>query len=480
MADASDALDRGERTAVDLCLEFLERARRRNAVSRAFVRLADEEEVVRAAAAADDRRRRDGRRASVLDGLPVSVKANVAVAGWPLTAGSRVLGLGDADDDAHVAHDDADVVRRLLRERGAVLIGSTTMDEFGMGSLGANAPAVARNPLDPRRVVGGSSSGAAAAVADRSCLLSIGTDTGGSVRLPACWTGTTGYKPSPGRISRRGVVEYAASLDTVGLIAPTPRCVAAAYRAIVDDDDLEDRRRGDATLARYDDDDDEVALEGRPLRVGVPAAFSLAETPSFVARAWDDAAAALRDDGLDVVSLDSSVLSPDLARGALAAYYVTACAEAASALARYDGVRYGAPRRRLGDEVVRRVLCGTAVSSSDLSAARNHSARAARLRGELARAADRVFASGAADVLLWPTATSAPPLLSDDVDPTETLSTDATTVAPSLCGLPAASVPAPPRYGPVPGAVGLQIVGPRGGDERVLRAATRLYDATRR
>ncbi|GMI04623.1 hypothetical protein TrRE_jg7651 [Triparma retinervis] len=285
----------------------------------------------------------------------------------------------------------ADVVE-ALKAGGAILVGQTNMDEFGMGSATTNSamgPSI--NPLPhlhppssstsspPNLTPGGSSGGSASSVAWRSSFASIGSDTGGSVRLPAAHTNTTGFKPTYGSISRFGLIPYASSLDTVGLITPTP---------------------SDAKL--------------------------LFDMPPPVLRCWSSTASLLSSLGSPVDVLPPSSLSPETVRSSLAAYYVIACAEASSNLSKYDGVRYGSRLRDgsvgfeeeyegtrgafLGEEVRRRVACGDAVLEREGSHYLKANILRNKLRDDLNKALE-LF-----DFILIPTQTSPPFDLDDPED----------------------------------------------------------------
>jgi len=204
------------------------------------------------------------------------------------------------------------------------------------------------------------SSGAAASVAHGSCLLAIGTDTGGSIRLPASWCGVSGFKPSYGLVSRYGIVSYASSLDTVGWIAPTPECCALAlpYLANIENgDNTGDISCGDSTSIYYNMKSNAInrkaaneqpshrqqpSLPLKGIKIGIPAAFSVDPCPSYIKYIWNKAAKSLAEKGgADLVIVPTSIITPTSIKASLSSYYVLACAEASSNLARYDGLRYG-------------------------------------------------------------------------------------------------------------------------------------------
>jgi aspartyl-tRNA(Asn)/glutamyl-tRNA(Gln) amidotransferase subunit A len=495
----------------------------------AFVHLVDRGDLVLKARDLDDRRRL-GETSGMLHGIPVSVKANLAVSDFSLTAGSKILGSKDPGTPA--CGFDAQVVTKL-RANGALIMGSTNMDEFGMGSLGTNAVAsdldgstATRNPLPMmhRSVVhadaelieliqrpydaiiedhfeisescltysaGGSSCGSAVSVAHGSSLISLGSDTGGSVRLPASWCGVVGLKPSYGVLSRHGLVSYASSLDTVGILGPSVECVGIAFEQIRNTDE-DSCRDSTGTIMRLEMQRN--AFSGREsmegIKIGIPAAFSVEETPPFVAEAWTAAAQKLEALGAIIVQVSSSQLSPDLIQNSLAAYYVLASAEASSNLSRYDGLRYGVSAKDIsenadmtmlerqyaatrskgfGKEVARRILCGTSVLSSD----RFHTfyEAAATLRAAVTQ--EFVSCLAEVDVLLTPTTLSLPPLLGETMDATEMFANDIMTVPVSLAGLPAISVPTL-SSGDGVFRVGIQLIGGRQSEGKLFRVAHAL------
>ena len=494
----------------------------------AFVHIQDRMDLVFQARDLDDRRR-SGELIGALNGIPVSVKANLAVSNFALTAGSKILG-SEAIGTPRCGYD-AHVVKKL-RDSGALIIGSTNMDEFGMGSLGTNAAAskfngskATRNPLplfrrgdiqtdaelvdfiqrpydaiiedhikvnesDLSFSAGGSSCGSAASVAHGSSLISLGSDTGGSVRLPASWCGVVGLKPSYGVLSRHGLVSYASSLDTVGILGPSVSCVAIAFDQIRNKENENSR---DSTASSTSLDDYVGAIDGdhslAGIKIGIPAAFSVEEAPTCVLEAWSAAAEHLQSRQATIVELSPSQLSPELIQNSLAAYYVLASAEASSNLSRYDGMRYGVSAKNVSDksnmtilerqysatraqgfgiEVIRRILCGTSVLSSD----RFHTfyEAAATLRAGLTRELNCCFDD--VDFLLSPTALSLPPSLVDHamIDPTEMFANDIMTIPISLAGLPAISIPTSSSPNGI-FSFGMQLIGSRLSESKLLQAA---------
>jgi aspartyl-tRNA(Asn)/glutamyl-tRNA(Gln) amidotransferase subunit A len=413
-----------------------------------------------------DRLRARGGALGPLHGVPVAVKSNLCVQGAETNAGSRMLA-------GYAPPYDATAVARL-HAAGAVVIGSTHMDEFGMGSTGENSalgtPHNPRGGAARRLTAGGSSSGSAAAVAAGLVPLALGSDTGGSVRQPAAFCGLFGLKPTWGRISRFGLIAFASSLDTVGVLARSARDLELALARLAGPDG-----RDATALATHfaPEPESNSGLAGR--RIGtLPPAASTGLSPA-VAEAHAAALERCRELGASVVEIDLPH-----AHHAVATYYVIATAEASSNLARFDGVRYGQRRdgdgslpgmiaatrnAGFGDEVVRRIAMGTHVLSSGFYEAWFE--RAARVRRLVARDFERAFAT--VDLVALPSAPTEAFELGSVQDPLALYRGDALTLPASLAGLPAVSVPCPRPAGALP--VGLQFVGPACGDARVLAAA---------
>ena len=411
---------------------------------------------------------------SPLRGKLVALKANFCVKDWPSDACSKAL-------SGYVSPFDSTIASRL-RANGAVLTGLTNMDEFGMGSTGETSlhgPAV--NPWGSDLSCGGSSSGSAVAVATGAVFCAIGSDTGGSVRLPASHCGVVGMKPTKGAISRYGLIAYASSLDSPGIICQNVRDVATVLDVLAGPDGKDST----CLSANWKLSWLEQSITNEGIRVGLPKDFYLPEMSAEVVQAWSDGALILGNAGLHV---SETKPLPSLS-DALAAYYVIALAEASSNLARYDGVRYGhrsalngkdiyedyaqTRSEAFGEEVQRRLLMGSlALTRQDNAKSTDRSTYALacdvreRLRTEFREAFQDV------DVMLIPTAPWSAPTLSgrDKNNVTRGFVEDTMTVPASLAGLPAISVPA--RLCAESGApIGLQVVGRAGQDGLVLRVA---------
>jgi aspartyl-tRNA(Asn)/glutamyl-tRNA(Gln) amidotransferase subunit A len=387
-----------------------------------------------------------------LAGVPVVLKDNICQRAQPCTCGSRIL-------EDYVASYDAFAVARL-RAAGAVLVGRANMDEFGMGSSTETcAWGPVRNPWDPNRVPGGSSGGSAAVVAAGAVPLALGSETGGSARLPAAFCGLVGVKPTWGRVSRRGLVAYASSTDQ---IAPITRSVsdAALLTEVIAGHDP-----GDATSMDRPVDDLQAACQRgvAGLKLGIPREYFGPGLAAGVHQAIGTALQALQDQGAQIVEL--SLPSTDLA---VACYYILAPAEASANLARFDGVRFGQRvaadtaeevyrRTRsagFGTEVKRRILIGTWVLSAGYADA--YYRRAQRMRATITAELEHVLEQ--VHALVTPTAATTAFRFGERSDPLAMYLTDAYTIPASLAGLPALSVPCGLSEG-LP--VGLQVMGRR-------------------
>jgi aspartyl-tRNA(Asn)/glutamyl-tRNA(Gln) amidotransferase subunit A len=419
-----------------------------------------------AQAAAVDRARAAGEPLGPLAGVPVVLKDNLCVRGTPTTCASKIL-------QGWIAPYDATAIARL-RHAGAVLLGKANMDEFAMGSSNeTSAYGTVKNPWDGARVPGGSSGGSAAAVAAGYAPLSLGSDTGGSVRQPGSFCGLVALKPTYGRISRYGLIAFASSLDQIGPFARTTRDAARITRVIAGKDPR------DATSADLPVPDWEAALTGelKGLRIGVLRAEGCEPGVDASMKA---ALETLRSLGATLVDV-----ALPTAEHAISAYYILAPAECSSNLARFDGMRYG-PRSSeveltasygrtradgFGAEVKRRIMLGTYVLSAGYYDA--FYARAQKARTLLRREFDAAFAK--CDAIVGPTSpTVAFPLGARTKSPLEMYLADVFTLPASLAGLPSVSVPAAPAAPPGGGAplpVGLQITGRAFDEATVLRVS---------
>ncbi len=405
--------------------------------------------------------------AGLLEGIPIAIKDNICVDGQPMTCGSRLL------EGFFPSYDATAVVR--LRQAGAVLVGKTNLDEFAMGSSNEySAFGPCRNPWSVDCSPGGSSGGSAVAVATGVAPLALGSDTGGSVRLPAALTGVVGLRPTYGSVSRFGLTAHASSMDQIGPMGRHVRDVALLYHIIAGPDPRDATSDRDPTPPVLKGIEDGV----QGLRIGVPLS-AVQRADAEVAQAVDDMGATLERLGATLVP----VAWPDL-DACLAAYYVIADAEASSNLARFDGVRYGnthAPVRGrdprpyepfrtagFGREVKRRILLGTHVLSAGYRAGVYGAAATLRdrVRADLTEVFDR------SDLVLTPVSPVSRVKLGERKDPLAMYALDTFTVPASLAGLPALSVPA--AVGPSGLPISIQLMGPRRSEPLLFRAARAL------
>jgi aspartyl-tRNA(Asn)/glutamyl-tRNA(Gln) amidotransferase subunit A len=423
-----------------------------------------------AAAAAVDRALAAGEDPGPLAGAAVALKDNICTAGIRTTAGSRML-------ERFVPAYDATVAARL-RAAGAVLVGKCNLDEFAMGSSTENsALGVTRNPWDPERVPGGSSGGSAAAVAARECHAALGTDTGGSIRLPAGFCGVVGLKPTYGRVSRFGVIAYASSLEQVGPIARDVADAALVLAAIAGHDPR-DATSAPRPLPPLDRLDGEV----RGLRLGLPREYFVEGMQPAVETAVRAAVRVL--EGLGAVVEPVSLPHTE---HAVATYYLVATAEASSNLARYDGVRYGlrVPAASLGAmyeatraagfgaEVTRRIMLGTYVLSKGYYDA--WYLKAQQVRTLIRRDFEAAFAR--CDALVTPVAPTTAFRRGERLaDPLTMYLSDIFTISVNLAGLPALVLPCGFDEAGLP--IGLQLVGRPFDEATVLRTAAAYEGAT--
>lgn len=437
-----------------------------------------------------------------LAGRAIAVKDNIVTSSSPTTAASRALSRYNSPYEATVV--------KLLRTNGAHIVSKTNLDEFGMGSHSQTSAYGSMRSLYKRKGVplspGGSSGGSAVAVAQDECWAALGTDTGGSVRLPAAYTGTVGFKPSYGLLSRWGVIQYANSLDTVGILAKQVADVREVFARLHVHDPQDPTSLPQSVRDRMHASQRKATSK---LRIGIPTSYNTAEISFAVKKTYTSLLTNLQNQGHSIIpiSLPTTPL-------ALSAYYILAPAEASSNLAKYDGIRYGhrtsgADREHeadlplyartrgeaFGEEVQRRILLGAYTLSSEVRD--NYFVQAQKVRRLVQRDFDGAFATphplrdgnegnagdGAGaevDVVLTPTAPTLPPTVEEVAaqGPVERYMNDVFTVPASLACLPAFTVPVH-----LPQAVresmdvedvqtaGMQIIGQFGDDEMVLHVA---------
>ncbi|MEC8024799.1 MAG: Asp-tRNA(Asn)/Glu-tRNA(Gln) amidotransferase subunit GatA [Myxococcota bacterium] len=451
----------GDVSAYEVTTASLEQIQAENPTLNAAITICAEK--AQAAAKRLDESIRRGEIPGPLAGVPIVVKDNLCTEGVETTAGSHIL-------RGHIPPFTATAVARLVNA-GAIIVAKSNLDEFAMGSSTEHSAfGATKNPWDHTRVPGGSSGGSAAAVAAGWAPISLGSDTGGSIRQPASLCGVYGLKPTWGRVSRFGLIAFASSLDQVGPFARTAQDLAAALQVMAGHDPH------DATSTAYATDALNTALEKdiRGQRIGIcPEWMSGNGLSTGVADTVSHAIEVFEKMGAKIVE----VTLPKT-QEALAAYYVLAPAEASSNLARFDGVRFGVRNEantlpemykstrgtQFGDEVIRRILLGTFVLSDGYREA--YYRQAQRVRGQITHEFESAFAD--CDLIASPTSPVIAPLIGAQTDPLAMYRMDEFTIGANLAGLPALSIPC--GYSDsMP--VGLQLLAPKFREERLLSIA---------
>jgi len=449
-AELAVLLEAKQVSAVELTQAVVARTRAVDGRVQAF-NSCDEADAV-AQARASDARRAAGQARGPLDGIPVGLKDLIAVTGQPLTASSKILANFVSPYDA--------TVTRKLKDAGAVLWGRCNMDEFAMGSSTENSAfKTTHNPWDLTRVPGGSSGGSAAAVAAGEAIVTLGSDTGGSIRQPAAFCGVVGLKPTYGLVSRYGLIAFASSLDQIGPFGRTVEDVALTLGTIAGHDPR------DSTSFKAEIPDYRAELKRRrgPWKLGIPKEYFGAGLDPEIGAAVQTAIDYYRKLGCEIkeVSLPHT-------QYAIAAYYIIATAEASSNLARFDGIRYGhrsphatdavdiyfkSRAEGFGAEVKRRIILGTYVLSSGYYDA--YYLRAQKVRTLIRQ--DFLDAYREVDALLTPPSPVPAFKIGEKSDPLAMYLLDIYTLGVNLAGLPGVSIPCGFTQGDLP--IGLQIIG---------------------
>jgi aspartyl-tRNA(Asn)/glutamyl-tRNA(Gln) amidotransferase subunit A len=465
---ARDAIVAKKISSVDLTRQALDRIQAINPRILAFNETYPDRAIEQARAADA------GSRPGPLSGVPIALKDNLCTSHGKTTCSSKML-------ENFRAPYDATVVKKL-EAAGAVVLGKTNLDEFAMGSSTENSAfRTTRNPWDTDRIPGGSSGGSAAALASGMCCASIGSDTGGSIRQPASLCGLVGLKPTYGRVSRYGLVAFASSLDQIGPFGWTTADVALMMN-VISGRDPKDSTSVDEKVPDY------LAEINRPLdglRIGIVKEYELGSgVDPQVKSAVDAAIKTYQSLGAKTVE----VSLPHTEFG-IAAYYVIAPCEASSNLARYDGVHFGhrtsepvkdiielfskSRYEGFGEEVQRRIMIGTYALSSGYYDA--YYVRAQKVRALIKRDFDRAFEN--CDVILCPTSpTPAFKVGEKTGDPLQMYLCDVFTVTCNIAGIAGLSMPCGFTTGDKPLPVGMQLLGPTFGEQKLLRIA-RMYEA---
>lgn len=462
-----ESLQSGSVSSVEITQAFIERIKAVDSKVHAFLHL-DEEDMLSQAKNSDQRREK-GKLLSRMDGVPVGLKDEISVEGQPLTAASKIL-------ENYISPYDATVTRKL-KEAGAVLGGRLNLDEFAMGSSTENsAYGPTRNPWNLDCVPGGSSGGSSAAVAAREVPLSLGSDTGGSIRQPASLCGVVGMKPTYGMVSRYGLAAFASSLDQIGPFAQTVEDAALLLETISGHDPL-DSTSYPSDVPSYST---EIKLPLEPCKLGLPQEFFGEGMDDEVRKCIEQAIRFYQSKGFEIV--DISLPTTDLS---VPVYYVIATAEASSNLARYDGIRYTSRSEKaenaidvyaksrgegFGEEVKRRCILGAYALSSGYYDA--YYLRAQKTRTLIRNDFDQAFAK--VDAILTPTSpTPAFRFGEKSEDPISMYLSDIYTISTNLAGLPGISVPCGFTQSGLP--IGMQLIGQALKESNLLSIA-HIYD----
>ena len=463
-AELSSLIHAGEVSASEVCRAVLARTHEVDSKVGAYVTLM-EDETLRQAQRVDAKRAR-GEELPPLAGVPVAVKDNICTKGALTTCASKMLYNFKPPYDATVV--------QKLAAQDVVVTGKVNMDEFAMGSSCENSAVhPTHNPHDLNRVPGGSSGGSAAVVASAQAPLSLGSDTGGSIRQPASFCGVVGLKPTYGAVSRFGLVAFASSLDQIGPLGRTVEDVALLADAIYGFDPMDSTSWDKPDFGRFAAN---LRPELKGKRIGLPKEYFGEGISAPVRQSVMDAAAQMEKLGAEVFEI-----SLPMAEYALPIYYIISSAEASSNLARFDGVKYGyrsenftdlidlyvkSRSEGFGPEVQRRIMLGTYVLSSGYYDAYYKKARAAqrKIKEEFAAA------FGRCDLILTPVSpTTAFGLGEKTDDPLQMYAGDICTVSVNIAGLPALVLPCGRDEQQLP--IGMQLIGPSFGEQTILNAA---------
>ncbi|MBI2707995.1 MAG: Asp-tRNA(Asn)/Glu-tRNA(Gln) amidotransferase subunit GatA [Proteobacteria bacterium] len=470
LADAREGLRQKKFSSLELTQAYLDAMAHHRGMNAYILELP---EIALGMAKESDKRLAKG-EGGALEGLPLAIKDIFCTEGIQTTAASHILeGFKPSYEST---------VTQKLKDAGAVFLGKANMDDCAMGS--ANITSYYGNVISPWKgsngkdlTPGGSSGGSAAAVAAGLAIAATGTDTGGSIRQPAAFTGTVGIKPTYGRCSRWGIIAFASSLDQAGPITRDVRD-AALFLEVMAGHDPKDSTSSTREVPSFEKS---LSQGVKGLRVGIPKEYRLEGMDADIVNIWEKGAAWLKEAGAEIIDI-----SLPHSKYSLPAYYVLAPAEASSNLARYDGVRYGlrVPGRTLdelyentrsegfGAEVQRRVLMGTYVLSAGYYDA--YYLKAQKVRALIAQ--DFQLAFQKVDVILTPTTPTAAFALDETpTDPVVMYLNDVLTVPANLAGLPGMSVPAGLSKEGLP--LGLQLIGPAFDETVLFRMARVLEDA---
>lgn len=465
--ELKESFIKGELTASQIAAYFLQRIQLLDQDTNAFLNVLADQVMEKAEQL--DIKRAEGKPLGKLAGIPIAIKDNINIKGEITTCASRFL-------SNYRAPFDASVIRKIEREDGLIL-GKTNLDEFAMGSSTENsAYQITRNPWNLSFSSGGSSGGSAAAVGGRLCPIALGSDTGGSIRQPAAFCGTFGFKPTYGRVSRYGLVAFGSSLDQIGPFANSAQDVALIMEVIGS------HCPNDSTCLNIAKEPylDHLSSGVQGKKIGVPWKF-LEEFGGGSFDSFRKGLEVFKDLGAEIVDVHLSKL-----KYSIPIYYILSTAEASTNLARFDGVRYGMRSEKaksideiydlsrgegFGDEVKRRILLGTYVLSSGFQDA--YYKKAQKVRTLVIREFKQAFES--CDLIAMPTTPASPFEIGSLPNPLEMYLQDLYTIPANLAGLPAISMPIGKDENKLPQS--LQLIGPQLSDGKVLRFAYQFEKA---
>jgi aspartyl-tRNA(Asn)/glutamyl-tRNA(Gln) amidotransferase subunit A len=458
---------KGEIKAVEIAEHFLKRIEQHDKQLGAFLTVLGERALIKAEHL--DQKKAKNLPLGKLAGVPIAIKDNTHISGEITTCASKFMSNYRAPFDA--------TVTKLLEQEDALIVGKTNLDEFAMGSSNENSAYYpVKNPWNANCVAGGSSGGSAAAVSARLSLLATGSDTGGSIRLPAGFCGIVGYKPTYGRISRYGLVAFASSLDQIGPFTTNVEDAALAMEI------MGRHCEYDATSIDSLPDTYSLKKELKPFTVGIP--YTLLEGLNSEMRAnFDQAVEVFKQLGAKIVNVDLDVL-----KYSIATYYILATAEASTNLARFDGIRFGnrsanahtleqvyelSRKEGFGTEVKRRILLGTYVLSSGFQDA--FYKKAQKVRTLMMDAFDRAYTS--CDTIITPVCVTSAFKSGALLDPLQMYLQDIFTIPANLAGLPSISIPSGYDHEGMP--LSLQMTGKQCGDVDLIQFAYAYEQATK-
>jgi aspartyl-tRNA(Asn)/glutamyl-tRNA(Gln) amidotransferase subunit A len=464
ITQAHEGLIKKEFSALELTKAYFERIEKEDKKIKSFLTLAKDQAFFEAKKVDDWILEK--REIPILAGIPLAVKDNILVEDLKCTAGSKIL-------ENYIAPYDATVIKKL-KDKGAIILGKTNLDEFAMGSSTENSAYFkTKNPLDLSRVPGGSSGGSAAAVAGNLCCYALGSDTGGSIRLPASFCGVVGLKPTYGAVSRYGLIAFASSLDQIGPITKTVKDAQIVFETISGKDE-KDSTSLEVNLVQSS------KFKVQNLRIGIPKEYFIQGLDKKIKEIIKKTIKKIEDLGakIEEISLPHTEY-------ALACYYIIMPSEASANLARYDGIKYGKENRKcqmsnvknlidyylkrrekgFGSEVKRRIMLGTYALSAGYYQA--YYLRAQKVRTKIKEDFQKAFQK--VDFILTPTSPTLAFKLGEKIkDPLKMYLSDIFTVSVNLAGLPAISLPCS-KINNLP--VGLQIIGKPFEEKKLFKLA---------